>query len=511
MTHYHFIGIGGIGMSGLAAMCADLGCTVTGSDRGAALPENRRIIDALELQGIRIYPQDGSYIADGRPDFLVYSTAIEEDNPDFAVGEGIPRLHRSELLTSMIDMAGFDCTVAVTGSCGKSTVTAYLAETLTNLGADPSCLDGALIKRFRQGKFAGNYRPGSRRCFVYEADESDKSLVRYCPDYAIVLNLGTDHYDKEELARVFARFLERVKRGAVLGRDVYEAVRSQLRPDLEIRVVDAKPRRDSRYAVTDYRIVTRAEAIYSRGRRTPIAATGDRPESDLVGANNLLSIYGLRSEECRIESRTPLAEFTGNRQIILPQPGFHMALNALCIDALLEMIGFNREEVLDALERFDGVWRRNDYTGLAMSGAAVYDDYAHNPEKILSCLRAMREIATGNLYAVFQPHGYKPFGFMRDQLFLYLDKELRKQDRFILLPPYYAGGTSSFKPTSEEVTRDWQGRSSHPERFLFFPERAPLDDYLQLQTAPGDVIVVMGARDNSLSDFAAEIASGSPA
>ena len=224
MTHLHFIGIGGIGMSGLAAMCADNGYLVTGSDRGADRPENRRIIDALKLQGIKIYPQDGSGIRASRPDFLVYSTAIEEDNPDFIAGEGIPRLHRSELLERVIREADFGCTVAVTGSCGKSTVTAYLAETLTNLGADPCCLDGALIKRFRGGRFAGNYRPGSGKYFVYEADESDKSLVRYSPDYAIILKMGTDHYDKAELARVFAEFLRHVRKGAVLERGVYEAV-----------------------------------------------------------------------------------------------------------------------------------------------------------------------------------------------------------------------------------------------------------------------------------------------
>ena len=158
MTHLHFIGIGGIGMSGLAAMCADSGYTVTGSDRGAERPENRRIIDALELQGIRIYPQDGSYIRDGRPDLLVYSTAIEEGNADFAAGAGIDRIHRSQLLERVIRESGFECSIAVTGSCGKSTVTAYLAEALTNLGADPSCLDGALIKRFTGGRYAGNYR-----------------------------------------------------------------------------------------------------------------------------------------------------------------------------------------------------------------------------------------------------------------------------------------------------------------------------------------------------------------
>ena len=201
----------------------------------------------------------------------------------------------------------------------------------------------------------------------------------------------------------------------------------------------------------------------------------------------------------------PLVGVTGGRRLALPQGGFHTAMNALAIDALLEMIGFDGEEVLDALERFDGVWRRNDFAGTTPSGALVYDDYAHNPEKILACLRAMRELTSGDLYAVFQPHGFKPFDFMRDELYRDLEGKLRARDRFILLPPYYAGGTTSFKPTAEEVCREWRAASRRPERFMTFPDRETLTDFLLLSTRPGDLIVIMGARDNSLSDYAASL------
>ncbi len=505
LRHLHFIGIGGIGMSGLAALCQEKGCRVTGSDRGAELPENSRIINALRSAGIDIYPQDGSFITAGKPDALVYSTAIEEDNPDFVAGAGIPRLHRSQLLEEAISEEKFACTIAVTGSCGKSTVTAYLAEALTNLGADPDCLNGALSKRFRWGKFAGNYRAGNGGFFVFEADESDKSLVNYSPDYALILNIGTDHYSREELAAVFIEFLGKVKKGAILERGVYEAVKEKLPPNLAIAVFDETPRPDSQYAVTDYRIATRAEAIYYGGRSVEIDETGNRAVIEGYGANNMMGIYGMRNEQCRVESRTPLAEFTGGRRLMLPQTGFHTALNALAITALLEMLGFKTARVLEALERFDGVWRRQDLAGTAASGALVYDDYAHNPEKIVSCLRAMRELSTGDIYAVFQPHGFKPFGFMKDELYRKLEEELTRRDRFILLPPFYAGGSSSFKPTSEEVTAEWKAASRHPKSYQVFPERGPLADYLLLSTRPGDVIVIMGARDNSLSDFAASL------
>ena len=501
----HFVGIGGIGMSGLAALCRDRGHEVSGSDRGAGKSENHRIFDALRRQGITIYPQDGSFMTAGRPDYIVYSTAIEADNPDFAAAGDLPRLHRSQLLADVIRDPALGISIAVTGSCGKSTVTAYLAEALTNLGADPACLNGALSKRFAGGRFAGNYRPGGGRYFVFEADESDKSLLNYAVDYAVILNLGTDHYDRDELARVFGTFLQRTRLGAVVEREVYQAVKPFLPERLPVAVFDTVPRRGSEYAVTDYRMVTRLESVYVAGRRDRIAPSGDRPAGDLEGAANFLNISGIRTEDCRIERRTPMAEFNGNLKLELPQSGFHTALNALAIYALLIQLGFNGRDALEALERFDGVWRRNDFAGITSSGALVYDDYAHNPEKIRSCLRAMRENCSGNLYAVFQPHGYGPFGFMRDQLFLYLEEELRDDDRFILLEPYYAGGTSSFKPTAAEVAADWKSRSRSSRRYMVFPDRDTLRDYLLLQTGPGDLVVIMGARDNSLSDYAASL------
>lgn len=159
-------------------------------------------------------------------------------------------------------------------------MTAYLAEALTNLGADPSCLDGALIKRFTGGRYAGNYRHGAGKYFVFEADESDKSLVNYSPDYAIILNLGCDHYEKDELVRVFGEFLAKVKKGAVLEREVYELVRPRLKPGFPVRVIDASPRPDSQFAIEEYRILTRTDAIYSQGggaNGSPPPATGRSP------------------------------------------------------------------------------------------------------------------------------------------------------------------------------------------------------------------------------------------
>ena len=502
-SRLHFIGIGGIGMSGLAQMCRDLGCTVTGSDRGYLRPENRRILDKLELQGIRLYPQDGSYRKDGDPDYLVYSTAVEEGNPDFAAGEGIPRLHRAAALEAAVEQSGAACTIAVSGSCGKSTVTAYLAETLVNLGCDPACLDGALVNRFTYGRFAGNYRSGDGRFFVFEADESDRSLLNYHPDYALVLNIGTDHYSKEELAEVFAKFLGNVRRGAVISREVAELIGDRLPAGLPVTIFESAIGAAGAWAVRRCRQAERTDAIYVDGDAAPLDPfSGDRPASERFGVDNMLRVMGMRHEDFRLESKVFLAELGSGETIALPQPGEHTALNALAVMAMLEMIGgFDRPSIAAALGRFGGVWRRFDFHGFAASGARVYDDYAHNPEKIASAFEAAREIADGRVFMVFQPHGYGPLGFMREELYQVLARILRRGDEWLMLEPFYAGGTSSFRPTSEEVIAEYRVRSGK-RAFLSMPDREHLSDYLLLKSRPGDVILIMGARDNSLSDYA---------
>ena len=507
----HFVGVGGIGMSALAAMALDRGYQVSGSDRGAEKPENARIIGALRASGLELYSQDGSFMAGCGADAVVYSTAIEEDNPDFAAAKDIPRMHRSELLARLLgELPEHVRTIAVTGSCGKSTVTAYVAEALRSLGADPGCLNGALVKRFMRSDRAGNYRSGNGDFFVFEADESDKSLLNYPADYAVILNLGTDHYDRDELVRVFGEFLRSVRRGAVLEHEVYEALKEagMLPENLPLRVF-GKAVFGVTDALADYRMETRLDAAYRGGRKLKVVPGSDRPEEDRIGANNLFKLYGLRPEEMRLERKIAVAEFGDGTLIELPQPGAHMALNALAVGALLKLLGIPERRIPRALETFEGVWRRNDFAGYTANGAAVYDDYAHNPEKIRANLGLVRELVPGGVYAVFQPHGYGPFGFMKDKLFEYLEDLLRGNDRFILLEPYYAGGTSSFSPHSEEVCAEWKKRSAHPERYMFFPDREGLRDYLLLKCAPGDAIAVMGARDNTLAEYAASLCAGS--
>ncbi len=454
----HFIGIGGIGMSGLAQMYAAAGFHVSGSDRGADRQENKRIFDALTAQGIQIFPQDGSYMQKINPDFLVYSTAIEEDNADFKAGANIPRIHRAAALAATMASLN-DTKIAVAGSCGKTTVTAWLAETMFLQGMDPSFLNGGLGNRFRTPVNAGNYYHGTGNTFVFEADESDKSLLNYAPDYALILNIGTDHYSKEELARVFSKFICKVKKGVVLEKNVFNMIDKNSLSHLEVKIFCG-----------DFEV-----SPYQQGVHWHITSYKCSPE----GIN---------------------ATINDEHEIVLPIPGVHNAVNALSIVAMMEMLGMPKEKSIPALPMFKGVWRRNDYAGRMPSGAKVYDDYAHNVEKIASSIATARQLVSGNVYAVFQPHGFGPLGFMRQELLPALEKVLTDKDIFVFLPPFYAGGTSSFEPTSEEVVKEYNRKGQ--KHYLSFPNRLQAEEYLYAAAARDDIILIMGARDNSLSDWA---------
>ena len=455
----HFIGVGGIGMSALAQMAAVLGVRTSGSDRAVNAPENKRIFDALRAKGVSLFPQDGSrYDSPDSPAALVYSTAIEKDNPDFVKAPSSAiRLHRSEAMKLLVEKLDAPV-IAVTGSCGKTSVSAWLAETLDRLGAAPSLVSGGLAKHFIRDGFAGNFAAGSGPC-VLEADESDKSLLNYTADHALVLNIGTDHYSKEELAEVFRKFLLQTRVSAVVEDHVLKAVG----PD----------------AVRHLRVT-----VFSSDPGSPETLCG----YPVLHARN----YHASSEGITAE--------IGGKAFSLPSPGLHNASNAAAVCAMLTHLGWKMEEILPAASAFSGVWRRFDYAGKNRKGCAVYDDYAHNVEKICSCISAAHEICSGKAVFLFQPHGYGPFGFMREELYPALEKVLKPDDRFGFLPVYYAGGTTSFKPKAEEVAAEYAAK--HPDRYLYFADRDSFRDFLEREYGAGDLAAIMGARDNSLSDWA---------
>lgn len=463
----HFIGIGGIGMSGLAQMFRDLGCTVTGSDRALGHPENERIFAALRKSGANLYPQDGSVYEDGHaPDAIVYSTAIEEDNPDFQYAPpGTRRLHRSEALSLGIGALRGRFTVAVTGTCGKTTVSAWIADAMDRLGGDPGMLSGGYVKRFREDGAAGNYRNGLGRDFVIEADESDKSLLNYVPDTALILNIGTDHYSRWELAEVFLTFAKSARSCVIMELAAFREIGPEHFPPGKMIL------------------------LFSGDPGAPVSCGGHRV---------------LRLDSYRVADGSAWCSFKGLPEIRLPLPGRHNALNALAVHTVLTSRGYDSMDALKAVSEFSGVARRFDRAGLMANGAQVIDDYAHNVEKLASCIGAAQELAQeGRVVTVFQPHGFAPLRFMREALEKALPSILRPADEFIFLPVYYAGGTASFSPTSAEVAescRSVPGLNDGAVRY--FDDRMECESYLKTAVKWGDVVIVAGARDESLSIWA---------
>ena len=463
----HFVGAGGIGMSGLAQMFVDLGCTVTGSDRALGHPENERIFEALRRCGVKLHPQDGSVYADGyAPDAIVFSTAIEDDNPDFKCAPpGTRRLHRSEALSLGIGALHRRFTIAVTGTCGKTTVSAWLADAIDRLGGDPGMLSGGYVKRFRKGGAAGNYRGGLGRDFVIEADESDKSLLNYVPDTALILNIGTDHYSRKELAEVFRKFAMSARMCAVMELDAFREIGPEKFP------------------------ASKMILLFSGDPDAPVSCAGR---------------HVLRLESYRVADGSAWCSFNGLPEIRLPMPGRHNALNALAVHTVLTSRGYDSMDALKAVSEFSGVARRFDRAGVMANGALVIDDYAHNVEKLASCIRAAQELTPdGRVVTVFQPHGYAPLRFMREALAAALPPLLRPADEFIFLPVYYAGGTASFSPTSAEAAETCRNAlGDRAGAVKAFDDRLACSAYLDGAVKRGDVVIIAGARDESLSIWA---------
>ncbi len=460
MKSWHFTGVCGIGMSALAQFARAMQIKVSGSDRALDNPENASLKAMLQAQGVELFAQDGSRFAPGNPpvDAVIYSTAIEESNPDFANSQTVERIHRATALKMLIQerCASGKLSVAVAGSCGKTSTTAIIAEALCNSHIAAECVNGGMINAFANAVYPGNYHAGNG-AIVFEADESDKSLLEFHPDYALVLNIGTDHYPKAELAEMFATFVNQAQKGAILHTDVYELIKSDLKENL------------------------------------PITTFGSEEDADLQVIDYQCS-NGVSS-----------ADF-GNGLQVLPGPGRHTALNVAAAAALLEMLRIERANALQAALNTHGVARRFDFKGYTANGAAVYDDYAHNPEKIANILIAAQELAgeSNSVWVMFQPHGYGPFGFMQQELGKNLHKILRQNDHFYLSEPYYAGGTSSFSPSAAEVLTQWQ------DLYADLPveltgSRESLSTILREKPRRGDVILIMGARDNTLALFAASL------
>lgn len=444
----HFAGVAGSGMSALAQFAAMKGGRASGSDRSfdrGQRPEARRQLEAL---GVVIHPQDGSGL-EGDCAALVVSTAVEDEVPDVATARrlGVPVLHRSELLAHVVAKYR---TVAVTGTSGKSTTTAMVFEILRGAGLDPSVITGGeLVALQREGRW-GNAWAGASNLLVIEADESDGSVVRYHPALGVILNLQKDHKEMEAVAEMFRAFRAQVRETAVVG----EAEN------------------------------LRAFAVG--------AVTFGFGEGCGVWAEEV--VLGAESSAFRV----------GGKAFRLPVPGRHNVENALAAIAACSSLGVPLEAMAGPLAAFQGVARRFQVMG-TRRGVTVVDDFGHNPAKVAASIRAahLRTAAIGGrVLAVFQPHGFGPLKFLRSEFVEAFAAELAPEDRLWFLEVFYAGGTASKDITSAEVVAEIAARGVAAEAA---PTREWLVARLAAEAREGDLILVMGARDPSLTEFARAI------
>jgi UDP-N-acetylmuramate--alanine ligase len=452
-TSFFFCGIGGSGMLPLASILRARGARVAGSDRSLDAGRLAGKFDYLRSLGIPLFPQDGSGLTEGMT--LVTSAAVEETIPDVvrAAELKLERLTRPALLAQLLNAA--QRSVAVGGTSGKSTVTGMIGWILHAAHRQPTVMNGAVMKNFVSPSSPfSSALVGDPELFVSEVDESDGSIALYRPSVAVLTNVSLDHHSMDELRTLFGGFLARAAK-AVVNLD-----------DPEARAI--------------------ADTIPG-----PIGYGFDSP-----GA-----AYSGRGLELRPDGSSFSVEAGGDiAQVELRVPGRHNASNALAAIAAAVALGVALPEAAAALGRFEGLKRRLETIGTA-GGVTIIDDFAHNPDKIAATLDTLAA-HPGRLLVVFQPHGFGPLAKMGEELAETFAHGLREGDRLYLPDPVYQGGTVDQSRGSDwlaEAIRERGGDAVH------LADRAAIGAALVTAAVSGDRIVIMGARDDTLSEFAADL------
>ncbi|MGE0742942.1 MAG: UDP-N-acetylmuramate--L-alanine ligase [Hyphomonadaceae bacterium] len=460
MSHaksYFFSGVGGSGMLPLALILRGKGVTVAGSDRSLDQGRLGAKFEYLQAQGIALYPQDGSGMTSAAQ-ILVRSAAVEDTVGDVVAAKrlGARDMKRPELLAELFNAA--PVRIGVAGTSGKSTTTGMIAWLLHRAGRDPTVMNGAVMKNFvtPEALFASAL-VGKGDAFVSEVDESDGSIARYEPTIAVVNNIALDHKTMDELRALFAGFVNKAE-VAVLNLDNEETAKLVLTTKVRTRT----------YALRSGLADLHCSAI----RLAPDGVSFDVLEKDTR------------------QSAT----------VDLAVPGEHNVANALAALSAARAYGLSLKEAADALKGFAGTKRRLEVVGTARS-VTVIDDFAHNPDKISATLAALHAFP-GRLLIMFQPHGFGPLKLMRAEFIDCFARTMGGDDVLIMPDPVYFGGTVDRSVTSEHIVSGVRARGLQA---MAFAERNACGDKLIELAEAGDRIVVMGARDDTLSVFAAEL------
>ncbi len=436
----HFIGIGGISMSGLAELLQSKGFSVSGSDKARSA-----LTELLEKKGITVFYRQTPANLDESIALVVYTAAIHEDNPEFAAAKakGLPMLSRAQLLGQI--MQNYKIPIAVSGTHGKTTTTSMLAEILLKAGADPTLSIGGILPSIE-----GNFRIGGSEYFVTEACEYTNSFLSFFPKIALILNIEEDHLDffKDilEIRESFRRF-------------------ASLLPDDGLLIMDG--------AIKEPEEIT-------RGLSCRIVTYGSDPSCEYR--------YDTPSYDDRAcPSFTFHTPGGASQRVSLSVPGEHNVRNAAAALAFADALSFPLDTAALALSGFRGADRRFEYKG-SIGGVTVIDDYAHHPTEIRATLRAAQKYPHKTLWCVFQPHTYT-----RTRAFLseFADA-LSLADKIVLADIYAARETDTLGISSRTLK---EKISETGKKCFYFPSFDEIENFLLENCVNGDLLITMGAGD----------------
>jgi UDP-N-acetylmuramate--alanine ligase len=449
----HFVGIGGIGMSGIAEVMRNLGYRVQGSDVAEGY-----VVEGLRQRGIPVtIGHKAENVADAA--VVVTSTAIRRDNPEVAeaYARRIPVVRRAEMLAELMRLKS---TVAVAGTHGKTTTTSMVAALLDAGGVDPTVINGGIIN-----SYGSNARLGASDWMVVEADESDGSFLRLDGTVAVVTNIDPEHLDH------YGSF-DRVK-------------------DAFVEFVENVPFYGAAILCLDHAEV---QAIIPRVRDRRIVTYGFSAQSDVRGVN-VTPYPGGNRFEAIVRNRDGTTRSI--EHIDLPMPGRHNVQNALAAIAVALELGIEDATISKGFARFGGVKRRFTKVG-EVNGAAVIDDYGHHPVEIRAVLAAARESATGRVIAVAQPHRYTRLASLMDEF----AQAFNDADMVYVAPVYAAGEAPIDGVDAPALAEAIRHRGHRFAEAIDGPDALP--QALAGVIAPGDQIVCLGAGD--ITKWAATLA-----
>ena len=451
----HFIGIGGIGMSGIAEVLHNLGHRVQGSDQSDSANVQR-----LRDKGIEVFV---GHTADnlGDAEVVVVSTAIKKNNPELisAREKHLPIVRRAEMLAELMR---FRNAIAIGGTHGKTTTTSMVATLLEAGNLDPTVINGGIINAY-----GTSARMGEGEWMVVEADESDGTFLKLPADVAVITNIDPEHLDH------YGNF---------------DAVRAAFR-----QFVENVPFYGFGVMCLDHPEV---QALVGRIEDRKVITYGENPQADVRFSN--VRIDGTRSifdVEIRRRRTGKIFSFT---DLVLPMPGRHNVSNATAAIAVANRLGISEADIKKGLASFAGVKRRFTLTGEA-NGVQVFDDYGHHPVEIKAVLAAAREACKGRIIAVHQPHRYSRLSSLFDD-FAHCFNDA---DTIILAPVYAAGEDPIEGASSEALVSAIKAAGHRDARFL--EKREDLASQVAAIAKPGDFVVLLGA--GNITQWAAVLPS----